>query len=255
MTRRRIDAELVRRGLARPGSRRTSCSPPAGSSSTGRVASKAATQVEPDGEPGGPATSTTARRTSPAARTSCSARSTRSPPASTSTGRLASTPARRTGGFTDVLLRGGAAHVLAVDVGYGQLAWPLRTDERVTVLERTNVREPDRGPAGVPADLVVADLSFISLALVLRAAGGRARRRTPTCVLMVKPQFEVGRERVGRRRRRARPRSCARRRSGPSPRAGVAARARRPRRGGEPAARPAWQRGVLPVAAARRSRR
>ncbi|QVQ52113.1 TlyA family RNA methyltransferase [Spiractinospora alimapuensis] len=102
-----------------------------------------------------------------------------------------------TGGFTDVLLRRGARRVLAVDVGYGQLAWSLRTDERVVVLERQNVRElsPDILP-DPPADLVVADLSFISLRLVLPALR-RVTAPEADFLLMVKPQFEVGRERVG----------------------------------------------------------
>jgi 23S rRNA (cytidine1920-2'-O)/16S rRNA (cytidine1409-2'-O)-methyltransferase len=102
-----------------------------------------------------------------------------------------------TGGFTDVLLHRGAAHVVAVDVGYGQLAWSLRQDERVSVHDRTNVREISADVIGGPVDLVVADLSFISLTLVLGALVSCA---TPEAdlVLMVKPQFEVGRERVGK---------------------------------------------------------
>ena len=101
-----------------------------------------------------------------------------------------------TGGFTDVLLRAGAAHVVAADVGYGQLAWPLQTDERVTVLDRVNVRSLDPALVAPPPDVVVADLSFISLswscpALVACAAGDA------DFVLMVKPQFEVGKGRVG----------------------------------------------------------
>lgn len=101
-----------------------------------------------------------------------------------------------TGGFTEVLLRRDAAAVLAVDVGYGQLAWSLRTDDRVHVFERMNVRAMT--PADFPfrPDLVVADLSFISLEIVLPAMRATA---TPDAdfVLMVKPQFEVGREFVG----------------------------------------------------------
>ena len=99
-----------------------------------------------------------------------------------------------TGGFTDVLLRAGAAHVVAADVGYGQLAWSLRTDPRVTVMDRTNVRTI--GPLTPAPDLVVADLSFISLILVLSALVACA---TPGAdfVLLVKPQFEVGKGRVG----------------------------------------------------------
>ena len=101
-----------------------------------------------------------------------------------------------TGGFTDVLLRAGAAHVVAVDVGYGQLAWSLQTDPRVTVLDRVNVRtlQPEQvAPAPV---LVVADLSFISLTLVLPALAGCAAPEADFLV-MVKPQFEVGKEMVG----------------------------------------------------------
>lgn len=101
-----------------------------------------------------------------------------------------------TGGFTQVLLEAGAARVLAVDVGYGQLAWPVRTDPRVHVLERTNVRSLT--PADLPfrPSLVVADLSFIPLALVLPALDDVALPGADL-LLMVKPQFEVGRESVG----------------------------------------------------------
>ena len=100
-----------------------------------------------------------------------------------------------TGGFTDVLLQRGAAHVVAVDVGYGQLAWSLQSDERVMVLDRTNVRTLEPEQLGGPVDLVVADLSFIPLGLVLPAL---ARCAAPHADLlpMVKPQFEVGRERL-----------------------------------------------------------
>ncbi|GIJ73668.1 TlyA family RNA methyltransferase [Virgisporangium ochraceum] len=99
-----------------------------------------------------------------------------------------------TGGFTDVLLRAGAAEVVAVDVGYGQLAWSLRTDDRVRVFDRQNVRALTPDVIGGPADLTVADLSFISLTLVLPAL---AACTTTDLVPMVKPQFEVGKERVG----------------------------------------------------------
>jgi 23S rRNA (cytidine1920-2'-O)/16S rRNA (cytidine1409-2'-O)-methyltransferase len=103
-----------------------------------------------------------------------------------------------TGGFTDVLLRRGAARVVAVDVGYGQLAWHLRTDERVVVLDRTNVRHLGPGDLPPPApDLVVADLSFISLVLVLPALDAVAAPEADH-VLLVKPQFEAGAERVGK---------------------------------------------------------
>jgi 23S rRNA (cytidine1920-2'-O)/16S rRNA (cytidine1409-2'-O)-methyltransferase len=102
-----------------------------------------------------------------------------------------------TGGFTDVLLRQGAEHVTAVDVGYGQLAWPLRQDPQVEVLERMNVR--DLGPEGLPArpDLVVADLSFISLASVIPTLVAVAVDGAEL-VLLIKPQFEARREEVAR---------------------------------------------------------
>lgn len=101
-----------------------------------------------------------------------------------------------TGGFTDVLLERGAREVVAADVGYGQLVWRLQSDDRVKVLDRTNVRSLDSEQIGGRVDLVVADLSFISLKLVLPAFvaciadGG-------DLVPMIKPQFEVGKDRVG----------------------------------------------------------
>jgi 23S rRNA (cytidine1920-2'-O)/16S rRNA (cytidine1409-2'-O)-methyltransferase len=100
------------------------------------------------------------------------------------------------GGFTDALLRAGAGHVVAVDVGYGQLAWALRRDPRVTVLERVNVRGLRPEQVAPPPGLVVADLSFISLTTVLPALV-RCAAPDADFVLLVKPQFEVGRGRVG----------------------------------------------------------
>lgn len=102
-----------------------------------------------------------------------------------------------TGGFTDCLLRRGAARVAAVDVGYGQLAWSLRSDARVTVLDRTNAR--DLRPSDLPFEpsLVVADLSFISLSLVVPALSLVAAP-SAELVLLVKPQFEAGPAHVGR---------------------------------------------------------
>ena len=102
-----------------------------------------------------------------------------------------------TGGFTDVLLRSGAREVVAVDVGYGQLAWSLQSDPRVAVHDRTNIRDLTLDLVGEPVDLVVGDLSFISLRLVLDALLG-VTAPTGSLALMVKPQFEVGKERVGK---------------------------------------------------------
>lgn len=111
------------------------------------------------------------------------------------TGKRALDAGASTGGFTDVLLRRGAAHVVAVDVGYGQLVWALQSSDQVTVLDRTNVRSLEPAQVGAPVDLVVADLSFIPLGLVLPAL---VRCAAPNADLMpmVKPQFEVGRERL-----------------------------------------------------------
>ncbi|OBK18888.1 TlyA family RNA methyltransferase [Mycobacterium asiaticum] len=101
-----------------------------------------------------------------------------------------------TGGFTEVLLDRGATEVVAADVGYGQLAWSLRSDPRVVVVERTNARDLSPELIGGPVGLVVADLSFISLATVLPALVGCASADADI-VPMVKPQFEVGRGQVG----------------------------------------------------------
>jgi 23S rRNA (cytidine1920-2'-O)/16S rRNA (cytidine1409-2'-O)-methyltransferase len=101
-----------------------------------------------------------------------------------------------TGGFTDVLLRAGAAQVVAVDVGYGQLAWALQSDPRVTVIDRVNVRELTPERVAPAPGLVTADLSFISLALVLPALVACAAPEADF-VLLVKPQFEAGKGNVG----------------------------------------------------------
>lgn len=102
-----------------------------------------------------------------------------------------------TGGFTDCLLQRGAEHVVALDVAYGELAWSLRTDERVTVLERTNARRIEAADLPYAPDLVVCDVSFISLTKVLPAVLACAAPRFDV-LAMVKPQFEVGRERIGK---------------------------------------------------------
>lgn len=113
-------------------------------------------------------------------------------------GKLAIDVGSSTGGFTDCLLRNGAKHVVAIDVGYGQLAWTLREDPRVTVLERTNIRHVKPGDISYLADLITIDVSFISIQKImssveaLLAPGG-------SIVALVKPQFEAGRERVGKK--------------------------------------------------------
>ncbi len=113
-------------------------------------------------------------------------------------GRRAIDVGASTGGFTDCLLQAGAASVVALDVGYGQLAWSLRTDERVTVVERTNVRHADPAALGAPFDMVVCDVSFISLRTVmphlLALLGDEG-----DLLALVKPQFEAGKGRVGKK--------------------------------------------------------
>ena len=102
-----------------------------------------------------------------------------------------------TGGFTDCLLQRGATHVIAVDVAYGELDWGLRQDERVTVIERVNVRSLSVDGLPYRPELVVVDVSFISLVTVLPAVLAACGDRFD-CLAMVKPQFEVGRGRVGK---------------------------------------------------------
>jgi 23S rRNA (cytidine1920-2'-O)/16S rRNA (cytidine1409-2'-O)-methyltransferase len=104
-----------------------------------------------------------------------------------------------TGGFTDCALQAGAAKVYAVDVGYGQLAWKLRQDERVTVLEKTNARYLDNSLIPEQADIITADVSFISLTLALPQAVEKLLKEGGELVALVKPQFEAGRSQVGKK--------------------------------------------------------
>jgi len=192
----RLDTELVRRGLARSREQAAGLVTAGRVAVAGRVASKPASQVVPHDpivvakDEGGPEYVSRGGPKLAGALDAFARAGLRVE------GRRCLDAGASTGGFTDVLLRRGAAAVVAADVGYGQLAWPLQTDPRVTVLDRTNVRELTRGQVGEPAEIVVADLSFISLTLVLPALV-RCARPEADFVLMVKPQFEVGRERVG----------------------------------------------------------
>jgi 23S rRNA (cytidine1920-2'-O)/16S rRNA (cytidine1409-2'-O)-methyltransferase len=195
-TRRRLDAELVRRGLARSREQAAGLVTARRVLVAGQAAAKPATQVDPADpitvtEPAGAAGPKYASRGGFKLAGALAAFSELHV-----SGRRCLDAGASTGGFTDVLLRSGAAHVTAVDVGYGQLAWALRTDERVTVLDRVNVRQLTPEQVAPAPDLVTADLSFISLRLVLPALTGCA---TPEAdfVLLVKPQFEVGKDRVG----------------------------------------------------------
>ena len=193
MTRARLDAELVRRGLARSREQAAELVAAGRVAVAGNPAAKPATQVEKDA----PITVTSSDDPGYVSRGGHKLAGALAAFAHLDvTGRWCLDAGASTGGFTDVLLRAGAAHVVAVDVGYGQLAWSLRTDSRVTVLDRVNVRELKPVQVDPAPDLVVADLSFISLTLVLPALVACA---TPAAdfVLMVKPQFEVGKGRVG----------------------------------------------------------
>jgi 23S rRNA (cytidine1920-2'-O)/16S rRNA (cytidine1409-2'-O)-methyltransferase len=189
----RLDAELVRRGLARSREHAVSLIAEGRVAVGGRAATKPATGVD--------AGTPVVVRTDPdepswvsrGAHKLLGALEAFPVPVE---GRRALDAGASTGGFTEVLLSRNAAEVVAVDVGYGEFAWSLRTDERVRLHERTNVRTLTPEAIGGPVDLVVADLSFISLRLVLPALTGCARDDADL-LPMVKPQFEVGRERLG----------------------------------------------------------
>ena len=193
MRRSRLDAELVRRGHARSRSEAAELIAAGRVLVAGQVASKPATAVDP----GAPLVVRDAdddpRWASRGAHKLIGALDSFGVPVA---GRRCLDAGASTGGFTDVLLRRGATEVVAVDVGYGQLVWSLQSDERVRVHDRTNVRFLTPDDIGGPADLIVADLSFISLTLVLPALVACA---SPDADLlpMVKPQFEVGRDRLG----------------------------------------------------------
>ena len=193
MPRRRLDAELVHRGLARSREQARALVEADRVLLAGVVATKPATQVDP--------TASIAVRDSAEGPDYVSRGAHKLVGALDAfaldvAGRHALDAGASTGGFTDVLRRRGVAAVVAVDVGYGQLAWPIRSDSRVTVLERTNVRDLRVAMLPYRPDLVVGDLSFISLALVLPALAAVATADADL-VLMVKPQFEVGKDLVG----------------------------------------------------------
>jgi 23S rRNA (cytidine1920-2'-O)/16S rRNA (cytidine1409-2'-O)-methyltransferase len=196
----RLDAELVRRGLARSRDHAAELVASGRVTVSGATATKPATAVTTD-----VALVVTANPALPGGQDYVSrgghklagALAAFEPLGLLVEGRRCLDAGASTGGFTDVLLRHRAREVVAVDVGYGQLAWRLQQDVRVTVHDRTNVRELEPAMIGGVVGLVVGDLSFISLTLVLEALTG-VTADDGDLVLMVKPQFEVGRERLGR---------------------------------------------------------
>jgi 23S rRNA (cytidine1920-2'-O)/16S rRNA (cytidine1409-2'-O)-methyltransferase len=192
----RLDAELVRRGLARSREQAATLVAAGRVEVRGAPATKPAALVDPADpvrvrDAGG-----TVEYVSRGGHKLAGALATLAPQGLRVAGRRCLDAGASTGGFTDVLLRAGAAEVVAVDVGYGQLAWSLRTDPRVVVHERTNVRALAPEQIGGVAELTVADLSFISLRLVLPALAA-CTAPEGDLVPMVKPQFEVGRGLVG----------------------------------------------------------
>jgi len=192
----RLDAELVRRGLARSREQAAALVEAGRVQVRGVRAHKVAAMVDPADPVRVLGADPTTEYVSRGGHKLAGALAAFTPNGLQVSGRRCLDAGASTGGFTDVLLRAGAAEVVAVDVGYGQLAWALREDERVRVFERTNVRTLTPDAVGGTVDLTVGDLSFISLRLVLPAL----RVCTSTdgdLVLMVKPQFEVGKERVG----------------------------------------------------------
>ena len=194
MRRTRLDAELVRRGLARSREHAVELIAAGRVQLLGRTAEKASTAVDP-GAPllvrDDPHDEGWASRGAHKLLGALAAFN-----AVDVTNRRCLDAGASTGGFTDVLLRRGAREVEAVDVGYGHLIWRLRNDDRVHVVERTNVRHLTPEMIGGPVDVVVADLSFISLTTVLPALVGCCLA-TADQMLMVKPQFEIGKDRLG----------------------------------------------------------
>jgi 23S rRNA (cytidine1920-2'-O)/16S rRNA (cytidine1409-2'-O)-methyltransferase len=192
----RLDAELVRRGLARSRNQAAELVATGRVRVSGQLATKVATAIGPDDPVLVEADADEPAYVSRGGHKLAGALAAFMPLGLEVAGRRCLDAGASTGGFTDVLLRAGAAGVVAVDVGYGQLAWSLQTDDRVVVIDRTNARDLTLDAVGEPVDLVVGDLSFISLRLVLPALV-RVSAPHADLVVMVKPQFEVGRERVG----------------------------------------------------------
>ncbi|MBC7631253.1 TlyA family RNA methyltransferase [Aeromicrobium sp.] len=198
----RLDAELVRRGLATSRDHAGSLIEGGAVKVAGSVATKAATGVTTD-QAIVVRQSTGPTYASRGAHKLLGALAVFEPMGLDVVGRRCLDAGASTGGFTDVLLRKGVSEVCAVDVGYGQLIWALQSDDRVHVFDRTNVRNLQAGDIGGQVDLIVSDLSFISLTVVMPALTRVCEPSTPEgggdIVLMIKPQFEVGRGNLGKK--------------------------------------------------------
>jgi 23S rRNA (cytidine1920-2'-O)/16S rRNA (cytidine1409-2'-O)-methyltransferase len=193
----RLDAELVRRGLARSRDQARELIHSGRVKVRGSVATKSATAVSTDVSIVVATGSAGPEYVSRGGHKLAGAIAAFGPAGLRIAGRRCLDAGASTGGFTDVLLRAQAEQVVAVDVGYGQLAWSIRQDARVQIHDRTNVRDVSLEMIGGPVDLVVGDLSFISLGIVLKPLIN-VLKSTGDLVLMVKPQFEVGKDRVGK---------------------------------------------------------
>lgn len=192
----RLDAELVRRGLARSREHASELVTAGRVSVRGLVAHKSATAVEIDAPVLVAEDVDDPRWASRGAHKLVGALEAFEPEGLSVAGRRCLDAGASTGGFTDVLLRRGASEVVAADVGYGQLVWRLQTDDRVRIHDRTNVRTLSPETIGGTVGVVVADLSFISLRLVLPALLACADSGADL-IPMIKPQFEVGKQRLG----------------------------------------------------------
>jgi len=192
----RVDAELVRRGLARSREHAVTLIADGRVRADGRAVTKPAYRVDARSDLAIAADPTDPGYASRAGHKLAGALEAFGPGGLSVRGRRCLDVGASTGGFTDVLLRAGADKVVCLDVGSGQLVALLRADPRTVVLEGRNIREVDTFDLGGPVDLAVADVSFISLVLVLPVLAEVALPEADL-VVMVKPQFEVGRERLG----------------------------------------------------------
>ena len=193
MTKQRLDVELTARGLAESRQKAQAMIMAGQVYVDGRKVDKAGTQVGP-----GCAIEVRGRTLAYVSRGGLKLEKALKNFGVDPTGYACSDSGASTGGFTDCLLQQGASKVFAIDVGYGQLAWKIRNDPRVVVMERTNIRYVTPEDLGQPLDLSVIDVSFISLSLVLPVVK-TLLKPTGQVLCLIKPQFEAGRDKVGKK--------------------------------------------------------